>query len=164
MEDSSNKDFSEKEYIGMNEYRCSTPHTPHTLHSKEEKRHPINIRLRRSIHSAVMTYCGNEVTAGQFYEEAAILFMDLNPKQEAFVVIERPHKNGVSLKDRMLDMICVGELSEIIPRLKFAKEKGYNIHKNVLESMRKIFDKCYRVSEPSVELSRLIEEALSYIE
>ena len=164
MEDSLNKDFSEKEYIGMNEYRCSTPHTPHTLHSKGEKRTPINIRLRRSIHNAVMTYCGNEVTAGQFYEEAAILFMDLNPKQEAFVVIERPYKNGVSLKDRMLDMICVGELTEIIPRLKHASEKGYNIHKNVLESMRKIFDKCYRVSEPSKELSSLIEEALSYIE
>ena len=162
MKDLSSKDLSEKENIGMNEYRCNVLHTLHTLH---EKRNVRSIRMRDSIHESVSRYCAfADITIGQFYEESAILFMDLNPVNGTVLNVEHPRKNGVSLKDRMLDMICVGELNDMIPSLRKTRERGYDIHKNLLEGMRKIFDKCYKINEPSDELSRLIEEALSYLE
>ena len=104
------------------------------------------------------------MTAGQFYEEAGILFMDLNHKDRSIFIVEKPERNNLSVKGRMLTMICTQELEDIIPVLNRLRENDRKIHKSVLERLSKTFDKCYKINNPSPELNALIEEALRYVE
>lgn len=164
MRESLNGEGSPRESIERREEECSVAHTPHTLHNNKEQRHPINIRIRRSIHNIFMEYCGTDMTAGQFYEEAGILFMDLNPKDRSIFIVEKPQRNNLSVKGRMLTMICTQELEDVIPVLKRLTDNGRKIHKNLLERLSKTFDKCYKINTPNAELKVLIEEALKYVE
>lgn len=90
--------------------------------------------------------------------------MDLNPVDGTILVVEKNSLRDSSIKDRMLNMICIQELQEFVPVLKRSKEEGFKLHRVFLDRLRKTFDKCYKVGEPTEELNRLIEEALEYIE
>ena len=145
---------------------CSTPHTPHTLHTKE-KRQPINIRLRRSLHDVFMKYCvGSDMTAGQFYEEAAILFIDLNPVIGSVFVFEKPERqtrnNG--FEDRMGELICIDELEDFVERVDKIKNSGVEIHRSNVKTLLKILKECNKIKTRSEHLETLMSAAMSYFE
>jgi len=148
-------------------YTCSAPHTPHTLHhySDKEKRLPINIRLRRTIHDEFMRYCAlSHITAGQFYENAGIFYMDLNPIPEGTVlVVSKPEKRN-NLKDRTMILRCIQDLQKLIESLERYTSQRLPIPTNLMEKLCQIFDKYDKINNPSDELNGLIEEALRYVE
>jgi len=159
------KDSHPKEDIleskGTKKNTYTTPHTPHTLHPPE-KREPTQIRLRRSIHEAVAKYCGLErIMIGQFYEEAAIMFMDLNPPKAAppIMVVQRGER-GQSLDEELQEIICVDELRDFL--------EGVRQLKNSLHVTRKkegitILKNCNKVNNRGEELEALMREAILYI-
>lgn len=164
MRDSLREEDTPREYREIDRKLNTTPHTPHTPHN--EKREATQIRLRKSIHKAVSEYCHDaRMGIGQFYEEAAILFIDVNPPpMRNPVILEKLERRDNSPRDRMLSMICKKELEEIIPALKTLSDNHREIPKRLLEKLTKTFDKCYKITTPSEELNLLILEALEYVE
>ena len=165
MKDTSKLDSS-RECKEREENECSTPHTPHTLHTKE-KRQPINIRLRRSLHDVFMKYCaGEDMTAGQFYEEAAILFIDLNPVIGSVFVFEKPERqtrnNG--FEERMGELICIDELEDFVERIDKIKKSGVEIHRSNVKTLLKILKECNKISQRSQHLETLMNTAMNYFE
>jgi len=69
------------------------PHTYYTVSTvkythKKEQRIPISIRVRNSVHSGVSTYCRmSGMTIGEFYELAAIAYMEKNPVDGLTIII-----------------------------------------------------------------------------
>ena len=145
---------------------CSTPHTPHTLHTKE-KRQPINIRLRRSLHDVFMKYCaGADMTAGQFYEEAAILFIDLNPVIGSIFVFEKPERQtrNNDFEERMGELICIDELEDFVERVDKIKNSGVEIHRSNVKTLLNILKECNKIKTRSERLETLMSKAMSYFE
>ncbi len=143
--------------------QCSTPHTPHTLHNNIEKRTPINIRIRKSMHSTFMEYCGRDMTAGQFYEEAGILFMDLNPKNGSLLMVSKPITKQNGLKDRVQEIICIGELQEFIDDVD-ARISDNPLHHNWVKRLGKILKRCDSIKHHSDKLEALMLQAVSLVE
>ena len=90
--------------------------------------------------------------------------MDLNPVNGMFLVVEKRNARDPSIKDRVLNMVCIQELQELIPVLKRSQSDEFTLQSGFLEKLRKTFDKYYRVNSPTDTLNALIEEALKYIE
>jgi len=112
-----------------------------------------------------MRYCAlSHMTAGQFYERAGILYMDLNPlPRGAVLVVSKPEKRS-SLKDRAMNLRCVRDLQSLVEGLERYTAQGLPVPPSLMEKLCQIFDKYYRISSPSDELNRLVEEALRYVE
>lgn len=162
MRDSPSEEDTPRESIEIDRDRYSTVRTVHTVHTIKEKRLPIEIRLRKSIHSNVMTYCAlARMTAGQFYEEAAILFMDLNPVEGAVLIVEKPNKEDPSLKDRMLELMLIPELERWIGSTENVSGK---LHPNKIKRLYKIIEQSGKIYNKSDKMQELLEEALNRVE
>jgi len=149
------------------ENTCNAVHTVHTVHSNSERRRPIEVRMRGAIHKTVGRYCGfAEITIGQFYEEAAILFMDLNPVNGSLFVVEKPEKrvNDNGFEERMGELICIDELEDFIERVDKIKNSGVEIHRSNVKTLLKILKNCNKISQRSQHLETLMSAAMSYFE
>ena len=137
----------------------STVRTVHTVHPPEV-RVPTEVRMRRSIHNAVMRYCGSErITAGQFYEEAAILLMGMEPINGVHVITVRPPERERNLDEELQEIICIEKLENFIETKKPFKGK---LHVNSKDSLLKILRECRKVKNRSAELEALMTEAMAY--
>lgn len=155
----------DREDIDIDKKRCHALHTLHTLHRKEEKRTQICVRMRKSIHDAVGKYCAIEnMTIGQFYEEAGILFMDINPPTNAKLIVNKVEVSQTDLKERVLQQICMNEAETLADNLRKISNQGNGIHPNKLQSIYKFFKEYTKLSNPPDELNALVEEILSYVE
>ena len=157
-DDSPHRDNNKKDFLGhsTNSYTTHTTHT--TLH---EERKPIQIRMRQSVHDAVGRYCGKEMTYGQFYEEAAILFMDLNPVNGALLIVEKPKQHDPSFEDSLQEMIIIDEIEELLDNLRRINGK---IHYKRKKDFLGIVKQYQKIKVPSDRLQRLVREAKSYFE
>lgn len=151
---------STRESIEREIDHCTVYSTHSTVHSKE-KRESIQIRMRKSIHDAVGNYCGKTMTYGQFYEEAAILFMDINPKDGMLLVVEKPNKEDSSLKDKMLELILIPELERWVES---TRDFSGKIHPNKLKTLYKIIEKSTKIYNKSEKMQSLLEEAVNLVE
>lgn len=148
------------------ENECSVLHTLHTLHHNE-KRDVQSIRMKKSIHGVVSRYCGfAEMNVGQFYEEAAILFMDLNPVNGSLLVVNSPEKRMKenNFEGRMLELVCIDELEDFIERVDKIKRGGVEIHRSNIKTLLKILKACNKISQRSQHLETLMSTAMSYFE
>lgn len=158
------KEESRERSIEREESRHNTLHTLHTLHSNKERRSNISIRMRKSIHETAMKYCAlTNMTAGELYEESVILFMDINPPPVMRLNVIKQNHEPNSLKDKMLNAICVEDMQGVIPNLRRRHRENLDIPKSQLKYLMKLFEKCRKVEKPTKELNNLIEEALDYL-
>lgn len=112
-----------------------------------------------------MKYCAiTGMTAGDFYEKAGVLYMDVNPAPDGVVLFVSRPEGRSDLKDRMVIQICVQELQELVDGFGRYHAQGLPFPRSLMERLCRVFDKCYKVSNPSDELNRLVEEALNYVE
>lgn len=153
-----------KDDIEREESMCTVPYTVHTVHSSKERRLPVEIRMRRSIHDTVGEYCGKDMTYGQFYEEAAILFMDINPKSGMSLNVINPQMDENTIEDRMDELICIGNLEDFIRDVKRCISAGGNgLHHSKIKKLRKIINECKKINNRGEKLNKLINEALNYV-
>ncbi len=141
--------------------RQTTPHTPHTPHYFKEKRKPIHIRMRESIHIAAMSYCSKtNMTAGQFYELSGIDYMKNNPppEDEAITVIA-PCEQEQGFDDKLQEVICVHDLESC---LKTMPEKP--VHIAYKKKLLRILKECRKVNNRGDRLTELLEEAKQYFD
>jgi len=156
-----------KECKEREENACNAVHTVHTVHSNSEKRRPIEVRMRDAIHKTVGRYCDfAEITIGQFYEEAAILFMDLNPINGTLLVVEKLEKrvDDNDLEARVSDLFYIVELEDFIERVDEIKRSGVNIHRSNIKKLLNILKDCKKINNRSERLDTLMNQALSYFE
>ena len=152
-----------KKSIGMNENVCNA--LQYSTYSTQEKNSQIQIRALKSYHEKFMDYCRRaNMTAGNFYKNAGILYMQVNPIDGAIIVVEKSNNNRRSLKNRTANITCIYELNEVLPPLRKADKEGYDIHQKLLKRTIQALDKSDKIQNKSDELISLIEEALSYIE
>lgn len=152
-------DNNKKDFLGhnTNSYTTHTTHT--TLH---EERKPIQIRMRQSVHDSVGRYCGKEMTYGQFYEEAAMLFMDVNPKPLPHnITLVRLERHDQGFEDSLQEMIVVDELEELLGKLRLVNGK---IHRTRKKDFLGIVKEYKKVKTPSENLQTLMREAKSYFD
>jgi len=141
---------------------CSAIHTLHTLHGKNE---PINIRMRKSFHEAFMRYCNlTGMKAGRFYEQAGLLFMDINPIDGVMIVVENTENGSVqtSIEDKMTEIIIIGELEEWLEIVRPLVNQGVELHKSKIKSLRQIVRETKNLNTRSDKLNQLLQEALEY--
>ena len=162
MRDSLREDSSPRESIEIDKNTLYAYNTHNAYNGIQEKKVNHCVRYKPSTHRAVKEYCGTRITMGQFFEEAAVLFIQINPTDRVIVNLENPERRDVSVKDRMLTLICTQELEEHIFTLKSLN--GAKVHKKFLGRISKTFDKCYKISNPTDELSNLIEGVLKYVD
>ena len=119
--------------------------------------------MRKSVHEVVGNYINKSMSYGQFYEEAAILFMDINPKEFNPLVVEKPSRHN-NIKDEMQEFICLEDMREFVVRLK--KDDPDNTH--LLRARRKNFiellNDCNKVKIWGDELIALVIKARSHFE
>ena len=138
--------------------RCSVYTTHTTLHSIVEQRKAVQVRMKPTIHKVVGRYCGKDISLGQFYEEAAILFMELNPKDGVYLNVEKPERNNKNMDDRIQEMICVSDLSE------FLQGKRKPLHKKIQRRILGLLKECRKVNNRGEELTALMMEAMELCE
>jgi len=126
-----------------------------------EKRDNHCVRLKPSIHKAVKGYCGiSRITIGEFYEKAAILYMDLNPVNWMILNVERPIERASSLDEELQEIICIEKLEKFIEEVAPFKHR---LHVNRKEEILKLLKESRKVNKRSPELEALISEVMSYI-
>lgn len=153
---------SREEYIEREEKPCNALHTLHTLHEKNDQ---IQVRMRKSLHRGFMKYCAlTNMTAGQFYERAGVLYIDLNPPPAGNLLIISEPEQRTNLRDRMMNQMCVQELQGLVDSLDSYHAQSLPYPKKVMEGLCRVFDKSYKIVNPSDELNALVEEALKYVE
>lgn len=147
------------EYIPTKSKSYSTVHTVHTVHS--EKRLPVEVRMRRSIHDVIRRYCGNaDMTIGEFYERSAILYMDLNPVEFFGANIIIPDRRQQNIDDQLREIISVEELKDFIDKTAVLK-KPFHISKK--KEAISILKECSKINNRSEELETLIREVMNLI-
>jgi len=145
------------------EKRCSVYTTHTTLHNNKEERIPVQIRMRRSVHKVVGNYIKKTMSYGQFYEEAAILFMDINPKEFSPLVVEkleRPRQNGV--QGRMQELVCVDEFTEFVELLGRDNPDNQRLRSIRRGQFIELLKKCEKIKTWGDQLVALIEEVETY--
>jgi len=151
---------------GRSENTCNAYNAYNALH--QEKRDNHCVRLRPSIHKAVKGYCGiAQLNIGEFYERAALLFMDLNPVNWVVLNVEMPQtrERESSLDDRVQELICIERVDKFVKNLKQLRSKGVErFHITKKEEFLKILKECRKVKNRSDELDELIQEAVSFFE
>jgi len=119
--------------------------------------------MRKSVHGVVGTYLEKTMTYGQFYEEAAILFMDLNPKDFSPLVVEqlaRPRQNGV--QDRMQELVCIDEAMELVELLISDNPENQRKRHSRRKQFIELLKNCNKIKTWGDTLISLIEEAETY--
>lgn len=113
-------------------------------------------------------YCGiAQLNIGEFYERAALLFMDLNPVNWVVLNVEMPQtrERESSLDDRVQELICIERVDKFVKNLKQLRSKGVErFHITKKEEFLKILKECRKVKNRSDELDELIQEAVSFFE
>ena len=156
---------TKKSVLKRKENECSVTHTLHTLQGNQEKREPRSIRLRPTAYNFISNYARlSKMVVGDVVEQACFFYIDYYPVDGNVFIVENVVENGKSLKDRMLNHNCVTELKDALHKIRLTTKQGIPLHIKQRESLVKVFDKCYKIENPSDELSDLIEEALSYVE
>lgn len=98
------------------------------------------------------------MTGGQFYEEAGILFMDINPPPMAKVhKIIIPDKGEVSLDDQIEEVILIDELQEVVKLLP-PEKKLHVLHK---KKLAKLLKRCQKLNQRGDTLEELMKEVIS---
>ena len=121
---------------------------------------PTEIRMRRSIHDAVMRYCGSErITAGQFYEEAAVLLMGIEPINGVNIIAVKPPERERNLDDELQEIICIEKLEKFIEEVADFKHR---LHVNRKDELLKLLKECRKVKKRSPELDALMDEVMTY--
>lgn len=159
MKENTHLNDSIHESIPTKSKPCTVPCTVHTVHN--EKRFPTEIRLRRTIHEVVKRYCGNSgITLGDFYEGAAILFMDLNPVEFFGVNLITPERRQQALDDQLREIVCIDELEGFIENVKTLRN---GLHVSRKKEGIAILKNCEKINNRSERLEALIQEAIEYI-
>ena len=100
------------------------------------------------------------MTGGQFYEEAGIMFMDINPppmaKMHKIIV---PERNGYDLDEQIQEIICIDDLETFFKPL----TTGMKLHVNKKKKLFKLLKECKKVNNRGDRLEELMKEALTYI-
>ena len=106
------------------------------------------------------------MTAGQLYEEAVILFMDLNPVIGSPLVIEKPEGRARNndFEARMSELICIDEMEDFVERVDGIKRSGVEIHRSNIKKLLKILKECNKIKNRSQRLEALMDKAMSYFE
>lgn len=115
--------------------------------------------MRRSIHNVVAKYCGKDMTFGQFYEEAAILFMDWNQKEYTPLLVSKTERVVDDLDEQIQEIICIDDLETFFKPLK----PGMRLHVNKKKKLFKLLKECKKVNNRGDRLEELMKEALSYL-
>lgn len=116
--------------------------------------------MRRSIHDAVMRYCGSErITAGQFYEEAAVLLMGIEPINGVNIIAVKPPERERNLDDELQEIICIEKLEKFIEEVADFKHR---LHVNRKDELLKLLKECRKVKKRSPELDALMDEVMTY--
>ena len=172
MSDYSHSDKYCSDSTNIEDKSCSVYTTHTTLHNKQyntqhtpqhttETRKPIQIRMRNSVHEAVSRYCGNDLTLGEFYEKAAILYMQVNPKEYVYLSPLYLDARDKSMDNRVQDMICVDKFEKFVEKL---KQLNGALRINHKEELLKLVKESQKVNFKSDRLTSLREEAMSYFE
>lgn len=150
-----------REYREIDRDSCNALHTVHTVHNNIESRSPVEIRMRKSVHAVFMDYCHRvKITAGQFYEEAGILFIDINPPPMGTVFNIVTHENGEqNLDDQLEEIILIEELSSEMKHL----HRGKTIHVTKKKRLVKLLKRCQKLDIRGDKLEALMKEAMKYI-
>ena len=161
MADSLREDNSPRESIEIDRKSYSTVRTVRTVHSNIERRRPIEVRMRKSNHEAFMEYCHiTKRTAGQFYEEAGILFMDIYPPPMAKVHnIIVPDREEQSLDDQIDEVILIDELYEAVRTLSPERK----VHINKKKKLAKLLKRGRKLNQRGDRLEELMLEAVGYL-
>jgi len=117
--------------------------------------------MRNSVHEAVSRYCGNDLTLGEFYEKAAILYMQVNPKEYVYLSPLYLDTRDKSMDNRVQDMICVDKFEKFVEKL---KQLNGALRINHKEELLKLVKESQKVNFKSDRLTSLREEAMSYFE
>ena len=151
--------------IEIEKNQCTVMGTVRTVHgSHKNKRSPTEIRMRKMIHKTFMKYCALAgMTGGEFYEKAGILYMDVNPVGNINIMVEFPVEKRRSSKDKISSLVCMRELSKLIPILCDNHNSEKEHHENLLEKLESACVKYEKIKNPTEELEELMSEALSYL-
>ena len=143
----------------------STVRTVRTVHDNEI-RAPTEIRLRRSIHRAVKQYCVSEhINIGQLYEEAVILFMDLNPIDFNPINITKQERvTKSSIQSEMQEFVCLDDMREFVERLGRDDKTNNNLYKIRRIKFIELLKECNKVKIWGDELSALVMQARNHFE
>ena len=159
MRDSLKKKKDTLESIPTKPKPYSTVHTVHTVH--HEPRFPVEIRMRKSIHGVVRRYCGNsDMSFGEFYERAAIMFMDVNPVEFFGANVIMPEICQQNIDDQLREIICVDELQDFLSKAKLVKG---TLHVSKKKTAIGILKECSKINKRSDELEALMYEVMEVI-
>lgn len=136
----------------------SSVYTTHTtLHGKEE-RMPIQVRMRRSIHNAVVRYCGAAgINIGKFYESSVIQMMMLEPVEFTPLLVIKPEPRENNLDDQIEEVILIDELQEVVKLLP-PEKKLHVLHK---KKLAKLLKRCQKLNQRGDPLEKLMKEVIS---
>ena len=145
--------------------RCNVIYAYNALHSSDEKRRNHCIRLRPSIHHAVREYCHDaRMNIGEMYENAAILFMELNPPQYGLAVsVTRNERKNSSIRDKIKSSLLIKKVTPILEAFRNLKQRDVEPPTALIEKLDDVFKKYDKISHPTEELNNLIEEAIEYV-
>ena len=159
MRDSLREEDSPRESIEIDKKSYSTVHTVHTVHSNSEKRTSVQIRMRKSIHETASRYCAfARMNIGQFYEEAVILFMDLNPMDGTLLIVERNERESC-LDDQIEEVILIDEFEDAMRVLSPERK----LHINKKKRLAKLLRRCQKLNQRGERLEELMKTAVSYL-
>ena len=151
------------ENIGIKINHGSVVTTLPTLPIKES-RLPYSFKIRKSIYKSATKYRGlSGMNWREFLERSLIQYMEVNPIDGLLVMVNSPENRKVNRDDRMLDIICVGEVESFIKEVKPLVEQGCKLHKSKAVKLFKILNKSKKIKNMSNKLDKLLDEALEYV-
>lgn len=150
----------------INKYPCNAYNAYNAYNGINERRVSQCIRIRPSIHKAVGSYCHDtRMNIGEFYEEAALTYFQINPPPERGGEIIIVRDSGVvdkSVEDRMTELICIGELEAFLDGMR-RSHRVNGIHHSKIKKLKVILSECEKIPSRGDELNGLIKEAVEYV-
>jgi hypothetical protein len=154
-----------REYREIEIDQCNAYNAYNAYNHIKEKRDNHCIRLRPSIHTAVKNYCGRDMSIGQFYEEAAILFMDVNPSDRTVLVVERPERpRQNNIKDEMKSFVCLDSMRDFVEKIEEDDTDNLRLLKIRREKFIELLNDCDKIKTWGDELNELIVKARSHFD
>ena len=103
-----------------------------------------------------MDYCHKtKITGGQFYEEAGILFMDINPPPMGKLhKIINPERCEQNLDDQIEEIILIDELEDALKHVNPDRE----LHLVKKKMFAKFLKRCQKLNQRGERLEELMKE------
>ncbi len=147
----------------LEQKQCNVRRVRLTLHDNE-KRVPITIRMRDSVHTAVARHCGGSgIRIGQFYESSVILSMEVDPVEFSPIMVTMPAQpRQIDLRVKVQELICIDDLNLFIGDVDELDHSNVVMMQSKKRKLAKILKECYKIKEWNEEISELAEKAMSY--